>query len=107
LSAIAGLVLPIVLVLIIGLLDSALKLNVSEAYLVLCGMLGAGLELVALACGIVARRTASGKAGLIIAIISVVLYGLLFPAVDMVSPASSNHDPGPTEEISGSPTSQG
>jgi hypothetical protein len=106
LSAIAGLVLPIMLVLIIGLLDSALKLNVSAAYLVLCGMLGAGLELVGLGCGVVARRTASGKAGLIISIISVVLYGLLFPAV-MISPASSNHDPGPTEERSGSPISRG
>jgi predicted Ser/Thr protein kinase len=87
-AAIAGLVLPIVLVLGIGLLADVLKLNLSDGYLMLCGMLGIVLEVVALGGGIVGRRSASGKAALIISIISLVLYALFFMAV-LVSPARS------------------
>jgi len=98
-AAIAGLVLPIVLVLGIGVLDSVLKLGLSDGLLMLCGMLGIVLELVALGCGIVGRRAASGKAGLIISVISLALYALMFPVV-MISPAGSDRGPEPQVETS-------
>lgn len=100
--AIAGLVLPIVLVLMIGMLPAAAHWG--EGYLLLCFLLGFVLELAALGCGIAARRSATGKAGLIISIISVVLYVLVYLAVFMVSvrPVEhSSHDSSPVVEAVG------
>jgi hypothetical protein len=82
----------------IGLLDSVLKLNLSDGYLMLCGMLGIVLEVVALGCGIVGRRSASGKAGLIISPISLVLYVLLTLTV-LATPVHSTHGPEPGAEM--------
>ena len=93
-TAIAGLVLPILLA--IGGLAAArflLSLELSEGYILLCWALGFVLELVALGCGIVARRTGTGKAGLIIGSISLLLYVAVYLAVFTIGEV--RHSPRP------------
>jgi predicted Ser/Thr protein kinase/outer membrane lipoprotein-sorting protein len=93
-TAIGGLVLPVVLVLVICLVSSTLKRNVSDIYLLLCIILGIVLELIAFGCGIVARRTALGQAGLLTSILSLLLYSGGVPAVFVAIPGG---DVRPTE----------
>ena len=49
-----------------------------------CGLLFVMLELIALGCGIAARRTATGKAGLVIGLVVLLLglvaFALLYPS---------------------------
>jgi tRNA A-37 threonylcarbamoyl transferase component Bud32 len=79
-AAIAGLVLPVLLALsgglLLGLLCVGMKLVVLASLL-----LFAALELVALGCGIAARRTGAGKAGLIVSAISLSLPIVVIPVV--------------------------
>ena len=87
-TAVAGLVLPAVL----GLIGNLL-FRPSKTFFVLNCALWIGLELVALVCGIVARRTTTGKAGLIVSVNSlaffVVVLLLLFRAMqNPVAPAA-------------------
>ncbi len=70
-TAIVGLVGPILLALNGTLLGIFVRLP--EGYYILCAALMVLLELAALVCGIVGRRTASGKAGIAIAVVAVVL----------------------------------
>ena len=97
-SCIAGLVLPILLLLGIGLLASVLKLNLSDGYLLLCWALGVVLELAALGCGIVGWRSKSGKAGLIISVLALMLDVLVFLAV--VAPRAESSGPANPVETS-------
>jgi len=86
-SAIVGIVLPVVLGMIIYFFRDTLK--VDEVFLfVMCWLLGTVLELVALGCGIAARRTAAGKAGIIISVISLILSVLIYLVVFTVSQKS-------------------
>jgi hypothetical protein len=90
-TAVGGLVLPVVLVLVICLVSSTLKRNVPDIYLLLCILLAIAMELIALGCGIVARRTAMGHAGLLTSILSLVLYGVSLPAVFVAVPGGDVH----------------
>lgn len=83
--SILGLVLPVVLGMVVYIFRNSLK--VDEAYLIVgCWLLGIVMELVAFGCGIAARRTAAGKAGIIISVISLVLTVMVFLAVFTVRP---------------------
>jgi hypothetical protein len=93
-TAIAGVVLPALLAL--GTQLAAPPQRLSDAF-VLCCVLGGLLELVALGCGIVARRTGTGKAGLIIAGGSLVVGLLVFSTTASQRGPS---DSGPTETVS-------
>ncbi len=75
-TSIGGLVVPAILALIGSVVDGAARPG--EAYFVLCGALALVLELAALGCGIVARKTASGKAGLVVSIVSFTLAAIIF-----------------------------
>lgn len=97
-SATAGVMLPVLLALGAQLVGPSQRL---PDFFTLCLVLGIVLELVALACGIVARRTGSGKAGILIAGLSLMLglwLGLMIPvergsadagSVETVSEAAS------------------
>ena len=74
--AIAGVTLPVLLAQGVRLFAPAQRLS---DFFVLCFVLGIVMELVALGCGIVARRTAAGKAGIFTAGALLVL-GTLFGA---------------------------
>jgi len=83
-AALAGWVLPILLALAGGLLLALL--GVGTDLLVLASLLlFLAFELVALGCGIAARRTGTGKAGLIISALSLSLAIVVIPAVWTVS----------------------
>ncbi len=84
-TAMAGVVLPVLLAL--GALLVAPSQRLSD-FFVLGGVLGGLLELVALVCGIVAWRTGSGKAGTLIASVSLLL-GLLIASTSLVSVSPS------------------
>ncbi len=71
-AAISGVVLPTLLLLGGSVLSS--RVSISDGFVAVCFLLGVGLELVAVGCGIVARRTTSGKAGLIIGSIALALW---------------------------------
>ncbi len=89
--AIGGLVLPICLVVLIS---AFINRNDAGLALALCGILFAIGELVALAFGIAGRRSARGKVGLSLSIISLLLFSLtLWWAVSvpqMASPVVDN-----------------
>ena len=70
--AIAGTVLPILLLLV-----ESHRRSAPDGDLLLCLSLGFLLEVAALGCGIVGRRTPAGKAGIIIAIVALLLYVLI------------------------------
>jgi len=88
-TSIAGLVLPVLL----GLAGSALPkaLRPEDSYIVFCAVLGLVLEVAAVGCGIVGRRSGAGKAGLIISVLSLVLFVLLFLA-SLVPSGHSGHE---------------
>jgi uncharacterized protein (TIGR03067 family) len=71
--AIGGLVLPLCLVILMSVF---LERNDAGLPLALCGILFAIGECVALACGIAGRRSAPGKVGLGLSIISLLLFSL-------------------------------
>jgi tRNA A-37 threonylcarbamoyl transferase component Bud32 len=97
-SSIAGLVAPLLLAAIGSLLTKSQ--NVGDNYYFLwCFALGVVLELVALVCGIVARRTATGRVGLVISIISLALAGLMLAWSTEPQPRLPN---GMTDEITAS-----
>jgi hypothetical protein len=75
--AITGMVLPIVIVVVVLASGTA----ESSGFMILCGLLATALELAALVCGIIARRSASGKAGLIISCIGLILASQAFMAL--------------------------
>jgi hypothetical protein len=75
-TSITGVVLPVLLALGGSLL--AERLDLTEGYLVLCLLLGIGLEVAAMGCGMVGWRSKSGKAGLMISVLSLVLFALVF-----------------------------
>ena len=93
-TAIGGLVLPILLALIGSLLASVV--HPSEAYFMLCFALLLVLELAAFGCGIVGRRTTSGKAGLAVSVISLTLVSfvvlILTPLHTQSSPSSIQNE---------------
>ena len=92
-TAIGGVVLVFLLALVASLLA-----NVTEGFFLLCWALGALLEVVALGCGIVARRTTAGKAGIIISSILLLLYIAVYLAVFAIKLApSSSASSGPVE----------
>lgn len=76
--AIVGLVLPVLLVFFFGLTSAA---GSTAAPVIIGGLLVATLEATALICGIIARKSASGKAGLIIASIGTILVAQGFLAL--------------------------
>ena len=71
-AAISGVVLPALLLL--GGIVLSSRVTILEGFVALCFLLGVGLELVAVGCGIAARRTPSGKAGLIVGSIALLLW---------------------------------
>jgi hypothetical protein len=73
-TAIIGLTAPVLLALVGMLFEK--PLGVPEAYFYLCFALGLVLEIVAFGFGIAARRSLSGKAGLTVSVISLVLFAL-------------------------------
>ena len=82
--AIGGLVVPLLLALIGALLTEVL--HPSSGYFMLCVVLLFLVESAALVCGTIARRTASGKAGIAISVISLVPVGF---AILYVMPVAS------------------
>lgn len=84
-AAVVGVVLPVCLVVVVAMLFShpALGQDAGPAY-ACCGLLFVMLELIALGCGIAARRTATGKAGLVIGSVvlpvGLVVFALLYPS---------------------------
>jgi len=91
-TAIGGVALVFLLAFVASMFAS-----VTESFFVLCWALGVVLALVALGCGIVARRTATGKTGLIISGILVVLYIVVCLAVFPLFEAPSEQpQPAPT-----------
>jgi hypothetical protein len=97
--AIVGIVLPIILAMLLYVFRNQLKIDDVIPF-VACWLLGVVLELVALGCGIAARRTATGKAGIIISVISLVVSVLVYLAVFAVSmaPVETSSSQGPHEE---------
>ena len=79
-AAIAGWVLPILLAWAVGLLLGLLGVR-TELMILAPLLLFLAVELVALGCGIAARRTGPGKAGLIISAISLSLLIVVIPGV--------------------------
>jgi hypothetical protein len=75
-TSISGLVAPLLLAALGSLLTKSQNIG-DNFYFLWCFALGLVLELVALVCGIVARRTATGKVGLVVSIISLALAGLV------------------------------
>ncbi len=75
-AAIGGLVLPILFA--IGAASIARIVQVPGVFYGLCFIMGAVLEVVALGCGIVGRRSKPGKAGLITSAIALPLYFLVY-----------------------------
>ena len=71
-AAISGVVLPALL--LIGGIVLSSRVSIPDGFVAACFLLGVGLELVAVGCGIVSRSTKSGKAGLIIGSIALVLW---------------------------------
>jgi len=107
--AIAGLLLPILFVIGLSLLPGPTPPPARIG--ILCVFLGVLLEITALACGIVARRTAAGKAGLIIAIISLFLAVLAILFYSMMSvrtpvPMHVTGTPAPSARIERVPATQ-
>ena len=78
-SASMGIVAPIALALIGNLVNPAQRLS-PESVVLYCA-LWVVLELIALACGIVVRRTATGKVGLVVSIISFALAGVVLVSI--------------------------
>lgn len=65
-------VLPALL--LIGGIVLSSRVSIPDGFLLACFILGVGLELVAVGCGIVSKRTSAGKAGLIIGSVLLVLW---------------------------------
>jgi hypothetical protein len=84
-TSIVGIVLPVCLAVLVAIFLNrpVLGQDPGVAYS-LCGLLFVMLELIALGCGIAARRTATGKAGLVIGL-SALLLGLVVFALKMHS----------------------
>jgi hypothetical protein len=76
-TSIVGLLLPVVLMMVFAVLLERNILHEWGKFHGLCLLLGGVLELAALGCGLGARRTAAGKGGLLIAVVSVVLLMLV------------------------------
>ncbi len=89
-TSIIGFVLPMCLVILF------------PANAFLCGVLFVILELVALGCGIAARRTATGKAGLVISFSLLLFFFTLFLLFFPVS-TSPNSSPVPEVQVSPGP----
>jgi predicted Ser/Thr protein kinase len=88
-AAIGGLVLPVLLA--IGGASLASVLRVPGTFYALCFVLGPVLELVALGCGIAARRSRPGRAGLITSAIALPLYVLVYLALFVTKPSIRQH----------------
>jgi hypothetical protein len=71
-SAILGVVLPALL--LFGGIVLSSRVSIPDGFVVVCFLLGVGLELVAIGCGVVSRSTTSGKAGLIVGSIALILW---------------------------------
>jgi hypothetical protein len=79
-AAVAGWVLPVVL----GLAAAPFlpeRFVEGGGLVVLCVVVGFGLELAAFGCGIAARRTGAGKAGLIVSVVSLFLATVVIPGM--------------------------
>jgi cytochrome bd-type quinol oxidase subunit 2 len=96
-TSIVGVVLPVFLAILVAIF---LKPSSEKAWAnALCGVLLVILELVALGCGIVGRRTTAGKAGLVISgvvlgliVVGFVYAGVFFPLTSPSVPTSSGSD---------------
>jgi len=71
-ASIGGIVIPILIAFLVRLF---VKVNV-EPYYMICCLLFAGAELIALITGIIGRKSPAGKAGMGIALVCVVLTAL-------------------------------
>jgi hypothetical protein len=76
-ASILGIVVPILIAFLVGLF---VKVN-DEPYYMLCILLFAGAELIALITGIIGRKAVAGKAGLSIALVCVLLTVLAIPFI--------------------------
>ena len=74
-ASILGILIPILIAFLVRLL---VKVN-DEPYYILCCLLFAGAELIALITGIISRRTPSGKAGMGISLVCIILTALAVP----------------------------
>lgn len=74
-ASIGGIVVPILIALLVRLL---VKTN-DEPYYMLCFLLFAGGELIALITGIIGRKSPAGKAGMGISLVCIVLIALAIP----------------------------
>ena len=83
-TSITGIVLPVILALaflgLAGLTDRKVSTKDEEIYFILCVVLSGVLELTSLVCGIVARRTTTGKVGMAISgsSLTLMMLGVLF-----------------------------
>ncbi|MCK4982193.1 MAG: hypothetical protein KAS17_04665 [Victivallaceae bacterium] len=80
--AVGGIVVPILIAFLVRIF---VKTN-NEPYYMLCCLLFAGLEVIGLITGIVGRRSACGKAGLIISAVCTVLAALAIPYFTCTNP---------------------
>jgi len=96
-AALSGLVAPVLL----GLVGQMFVPNDRLAgYIILCFALAVGLELAAFGCGIAARRSKSGKAGIVISVISL-LGALLVVSTTVVHQGTTPPPPQSTIESDG------
>jgi hypothetical protein len=97
-TSILGLVLPVLLAMVFAVLLDRGILHEPGTYYGLCLLLSGVLELAALGCGLGARRTVSGKAGLLLSLASLLLLVLVMaftvgsvriaPVQEQVAPAA-------------------
>ena len=89
-AAISGVVLPALL--LIGGIVLSSRVRIPEGFVVVCFILGVGLELIAIGCGISTRSKPSGKARLIIGSIGLVLW---LATLATIPTRDSTHDSHP------------
>jgi len=98
-TSIVGVVLPVSLAILVAIF---LKPSSEKALAnALCGVLFVILELIALGCGIAGRRTATGKAGLVISVILLLLFSfsiLFFMPISTTQPALPTDAPTSTPQ---------
>ena len=97
--SIVGLVLPVLLAMVFAVLLERNILREPGTYYGLCLLLGGGLELAALGCGLGARRTTAGKTGLFLSLASLLLLVLVLAfTTSTVQMAPAQQGPAPAAQ---------
>jgi len=98
-ASILGIIIPILVAFLVRLF---VKVN-DEPYYILCCLLFVGAELIALVTGIIGRKTASGKAGMGISLVCIILTALAIPllTVGKVESRPVQNRPQPSQQSPG------